>query len=270
MQAPETEPGEPSLDPARGGLGAEELGLWIRWREQRDESARAALLQLHLHYAKTVAAVLYAQRAHNDIEFDDYLQLARVGMLESFDRYDPTFGAQFRTFAARRMRGAVLDGLARLSERYQQVAFRRRVLAERTASMVEAQPEAEPSKDSRSGESMPELFQRLAEVGVGLALGFLLENTGMFDPGEAATVPVDSLYRAVELRDTRRHLHTLVKLLPAREREVITLHYLHGHAFEDVARQLKLTKGRISQLHKKALGTLRILLADRESCDRSG
>ena len=251
---------------ASHGPAAEERQLWLRWRESRDEAARADLLARHLPYARVVAAMVYGQRPNNDVDFDDYLQLARVGLLEAFDRYDPDGGAQFRTYAARRMRGTVLDGLVRLTEREQQMSVRRRLLAERTDSIAHPQPEDPPSGPARERN---DLFRYLAEVGVGLALGFMLEDTGLVDGDEARSTGSDPAYHAVELRQTKQQLLALVRQLPPSERRIIQLHYVQGQAFDDIARDLGVTKGRVSQIHKKALGTLRALLASRKACDRA-
>jgi RNA polymerase sigma factor for flagellar operon FliA len=258
-QAPDARVAVDEALDAQGAQNTEEARLWRSWRSTGDEPAREALLAMHLPYARVVAAMIFAQRSREDLEFDDYLQLARIGMLEAFDRYDPDKGAQFRTFAARRMRGAVLDGLAHMTERQEQMAHRRRLLAERIASV--APPAAHRPAD---------VFQYLAEVGMGLAIGFMLEDTGMFSAGDdaSATWP-DPSYRAVELRHTHQQLRHVIGQLPPAERRVIQLHYQQGHAFEDIASELELTKGRISQIHKKALSCLRELLALRGSCDQS-
>jgi RNA polymerase sigma factor FliA len=242
-------------------LGPAEADWWAAWTKMSDPRARDALLALHLPYARVIAAMIYAQRPTNDIEFDDYLQFARVGLLEAFERYDPNAGAMFRTFAAPRMRGAVLDGVSRLTERHQQMALRRRLLASRTASLSEVE---EPSSEEGI-----DLFRHLARIGVGLALGFALEDSGMFAAVDEPATSADPSYQATELRQTRLQISALVGQLPSNERRVIDLHYQQGHAFEDIARQLDLTKGRISQIHKKALGTLRELLSTRKACDRA-
>ncbi|MEW8228613.1 MAG: sigma-70 family RNA polymerase sigma factor, partial [Candidatus Thiodiazotropha endolucinida] len=54
------------------------------------------------------------------------------------------------------------------------------------------------------------------------------------------------------------HLGTLVDNLPERERLIIRSHYFHGMAFDDLANLLEISKGRISQLHKKALRKIRV------------
>ena len=56
-------------------------------------------------------------------------------------------------------------------------------------------------------------------------------------------------------------------LLPESERLVIKHHYLENHSFTDIAKKLKLTKARVSQLHKSGLSTLRKKRKSRESLD---
>jgi RNA polymerase sigma factor for flagellar operon FliA len=237
----------------------EERALWRSLRERGDEAARAALLVRYMPYAKMIAAMVYGRRISLTDEFDDYLQLARVGLLEAMGSYDPSAGVQFKTFAASRVRGAVLDGVALLSEQHNQAHARRQILAGRTESLA---------GDDGTGQG-DDLFKYLADIGMGLALGFMLEDTGMFDAGGARSTGPDPLYHAVELGEARQRLHSLIESLPAPERKVIHHHYLQGVAFESIAREMSLTKGRISQIHKKALTTLRERMAERHTCDRS-
>jgi len=260
------EAGHPSRQPE-----ARESQWWAAWRATRDEAAKRKLITAHLPYARIVAAMLYGQRPGNDVEFDDYLQLARLGLLEAMERYDPAMGAPFRGYASHRVRGAVLDGVARLTERQQQMVVRRRVLAERTASVAETASNESNEMGTPPVVPLigPALFDYLADVGVGLALGFMLENSGMWTRDDSASSGPDPHYQAIELRQTRAQLGSLVERLPPPERRVIALHYQQGHAFDDIARELNVTKGRISQIHKRALGSLRELLAERRDCDRA-
>jgi len=46
-------------------------------------------------------------------EFDELLQWGAIGMLEAMNRFDGTLGVSFQGFAARRIRGAMIDGLRR-------------------------------------------------------------------------------------------------------------------------------------------------------------
>ncbi len=46
-------------------------------------------------------------------ELDELLQWGAIGMLEAMSRFDRTLGVDFQAFAARRIRGAMIDGLRR-------------------------------------------------------------------------------------------------------------------------------------------------------------
>lgn len=100
-------------------------------------------------------------------------------------------------------------------------------------------------------------LEAFASMAVGLGLGFLLE-AGSF-PGAA---PTPDAYASAERAQLSDAVALCVERLPARERSVIVMHYFHHVAFVQIAEDLKLTKGRVSQLHKQALGRLRALLAD--------
>lgn len=234
----------------------DEDALWRCWIERRDHAARDAIARHYLAYARALAAQLYSGRSSDEFEFDEYVQFATVGMMESLDRFDPSQGVMFKTFANRRITGAVLSGLALLSERQEQVVFRKRIADERTASLTDEKPlDDDPEA----------ILRELASIGVGLALGYILDGTGMVEGNEPA-LP-DNTYIRTELKQSRERISHLVRRLTAREQEVVRLHYFQSKSFDEVAEQLGLSKGRVSQLHKQALGRLRGLLGDTPGVD---
>jgi RNA polymerase sigma factor for flagellar operon FliA len=232
---------------------SEEQALWAAARAG-DAQARARLIEGFLPFARVMAAKLYAARFDHDVEFEDYLQYATVGLIESVDRFDLAFGAQFKTYAAHRIQGAVSNGLEHLSEKRQQVATRKRLQAERRDNAAAA-------FDIDGGD----LFQQLADVAVGLALGFVLE--GAADPkDDEASAPAHP-YGAIELAQLRSRLQGLVGGLPQRERLVIKYHYLNQVPFNQIADNMGITKGRVSQIHHNALALLRKAMGSVRACD---
>ena len=227
----------------------DEAALWRRLREGGDPAARAQLLDRHLGYAKVVAAHYYGRRYTDEVDFSDYHQWASVGMLEALDRYEPERGVQFRTFAARRMHGAILNGLERSTEKHQQIAARQRLRAQRIQDLKSL------AGEDAAGSSPAQLLRFVSEVGIGLALCWMLEGTAMVELPE--TADEHPFYRSVALQQLRERLLRAVEALSTQERTVIRSHYLQGLAFEEVAAMLQLTKGRISQIHKQALQHLR-------------
>lgn len=214
------------------------------WRDHRtgDAAARDALLERYLPLAKRLAASLYAKRAVDDIEFGDYLQLAYTGLLEAMLRYRPGDGAQFATFATYRIRGAVLNGLPPMTEAGDQIAALKRRQRERTRSL-------------QGGENAPTRLAGLFELVVGIALTYQLEE--LAEAGEPALVDTADPYASREYDELQHRLRELLDRLPERERKILYYHYFHQIPFEEIANLFDLTKGRISQLHKQAIETLR-------------
>ncbi len=230
--------------------------LWKRWSQEGDSRARALLAERYLPYARALAARCFARRGQSEFEFNEYLHYAVVGMMESLDRYSLDRGAQFTTFAMPRINGAILNGLERLSERQQQIGFRRRLHRERLESIKEG------SLGLQSGQ---QLLTELSDIGVGLALSFLLEGTGMVvDPADQLP---DNAYSHVELRQLREEIWTVVEQLTQRETQVIKGHYLQQQSFDEIAKALHLTNGRISQLHTQGLKRIRKLLETSGRCN---
>ncbi len=241
--------------PAKYDLLEDEHGLWRLWCTRDDHQAREKLISFYLPYARALAARLFARRTHDEFEFDEYLQFATVGLIEAVNRFDPDRGILFKTYSTTRINGAVLTGLASLSERQQQISLRRRIATERIQSL----------KDDDVSPNPEDLLRKLAEIGIGLALGYLLEGTGMISESESTLQ--ENTYSRIEMQQFRQQILFLTKRLTVREQEVIHMHYHQGFAFEEVARSLDLTKGRISQLHSQALKKLRSLILQIQSCD---
>jgi len=231
----------------------EETSLWQSMASDAQGAARLRLIEIHLPYARIVAARMYSHRRHDEIEFGDYMQLATVGLIESVDRFDPSHGAAFRTFAGHRIHGAILNGLETLTEKQQQIACRQRMARERMRSLEEKDDAAE------------DLFERLARIAVGLALGYLLEGSGMYR--EAEQPAPDTGYRSIELRQLQHRVQALVESLPERERRIIRYHYMQQVPFETIAHMLGVTKGRVSQLHRRAMEQLREETRKVRRCD---
>lgn len=247
------------VDPPEALTAEPEAGWWrcLRAAPETGEgiAARQQLIAHYLPYARMIAATLYRTRYHDEIEFADYLQLASVGLIEAIDRFDPARGVQFRSFAAWRMRGAVLNGLDAQTEKQQQIAVRRRMREERLASL----------KQHAGAETPDHIFRRLAEIGIGLALTCLLDGTGMIEADPNASA--EPYYRGMEFVQLRTRLLGLLGALPQREQQVIRYHYLQETPFVQIAAMLGITKGRVAQLHHQALRRLADALHNMPACD---
>jgi RNA polymerase sigma factor for flagellar operon FliA len=230
----------------------EEKALWTAWTEQRDAGARQKLIEHHLPFAQMLAAKLYARRQVDQVEFEEYRQYATVGMIESVDRFDVLRNASFRTFAGHRITGAILSGIEKSCEKQQQITARASLRQQRLESMRDGATKARP----------PDLFAELAELAVGLALGYMLEDSGMYQAQEEHYT--EHFYDRHELNQLKETIKRIVEVLPDQARSVVCYHYYQGLSFEEIAKMLDLSKGRISQIHRQALKLLQEIYSGAE------
>jgi len=166
-------------------------------------------------------------------ELEDLLAFGFGGLLEARQRFDPTRGVRFQTFAYYRVRGAMLDGVRKM-------AFLPRRAHERLQH--EEAPTARPAPSP-----LDRVFARLS---AGLTTAVPLHGT-LGDP-----TPEDALLR----QESIVRLLQALSGLPERERFVIRHHYFEGRPLEDVGRDLGISKSWASRLHTRALRRLRAAL----------
>lgn len=225
-------------------------GLWALWQSTPSQALRDQLVARYRELVRIVAATAFRHRYSEELEFDDYMQFGMVGLLESIDRYEPVQGHKFETFASHRIHGAIMSGVATLSEKQQQIMARRRVHTDRARSLLNS------GGDGPRTPAKIEALQQLADVAIGLALGFMLEEgTACYRDNEPASG--NTPYEQVAFAQLSRRVMALVDQLPEAERRVIRSHYLQQQTFDDIALACGLTKGRISQIHHAALRRLR-------------
>jgi RNA polymerase sigma factor for flagellar operon FliA len=166
--------------------------------------------------------------------------------MESIDRFDPSREASFPTYATYRIRGAILNGIEHASEHTAQREHRRRVRSEERLISARERAGGEDEKDALS---------EMVDVTIALALGYVLEDSGLW-----RSLDEDSEsdpYKSYEFKRLRERMGLIVQALPEREQAIVKYHYFEHMEFIDIGELLGLSKGRISQLHSRALRLIR-------------
>jgi RNA polymerase sigma factor for flagellar operon FliA len=238
----------------RRAMESVDADLWLEFVRLRSRALRDELIERYIGLAKIMAARLYQRRADNSVSFSDYLQYARVGLVEAVDHYDPERAVPFEAFSSYRIKGAIINGLE--SNRLAAQRF----WARRARERFESLKQHEVQGDRRAS------LEELVNLTVGLALSHIIEH----DEGEVIDETLAANpYAVTELAQLKRAVHSLLPALPERERELIRRHYEEHVEFQQIAAEWGLTKGRVSQLHAQALQRLRKLLGMRPMLDRT-
>lgn len=90
---------------------SEERGLWERYKNHQDMSARAELIE---RYQPFVFKLVMKMHSKPDIVLD-LIQEATVGLIEATERYNHLKGINFSTYASFRIRGQMINYLQKFN-----------------------------------------------------------------------------------------------------------------------------------------------------------
>lgn len=189
--------------------------LWREWTETRSLDVRNRLAEAYLPWLRKVVENYATKLARNSVlQLDDYVQFGVLGMLDAMERFDPSQGYKFKTFALLRIRGAIVDGIRR-------------------ADWV-------PRSERRQLADDPER----REVTVGRLPMRVSQDTGKEDADVAdqQLPPVDDRLMAESI------WQEYLTGLPQRDRLMLLLYYREGLTMKQVAAELGVSESRISQL----------------------
>ena len=218
------------------------------------------LVETHAPLVKRIAYQLMS-RLPASVDVDDLIQNGMIGLLDAIGRYQDGLGAQFETYAAQRVRGAMLDGL-RENDWLPRSLRRDMRRIESAIHSLEQQNGRAPSETELAaalGVSLDE-YQHMLHEARGHQLVYLedFSRDGDDDYLERHLVhqgsdPLDMLEDA----DMRRRLVSAIEALPEREQMVMALYYDEDLNLREIGEVLGVTESRVCQLHSQAVARLR-------------
>jgi RNA polymerase sigma factor for flagellar operon FliA len=245
-------------------LKAPDAELWEEYIRTGSSQAREKIVKRYLPLVKYVTARM-AVSPPSGLDYDDLLSFGVFGLLDAIDRFDVSKGFSFQTFAVPRIRGAVLDELRKYDwisrtgrEKLQRLGkAMETVLQDRGALSDQALMDVMGMDEKEYKETL-ELSSRsyivsLDEV-LSLEDGDVTREGIIPDEGESAA-------DLLEDEDETVRVAGALKKLPEREMQVISLYYYEGLTLKEIGKVLGVTESRVSQIHGKALASLRGILA---------
>lgn len=193
------------------------------------------------------AARRIAGRTGGAVAAEDLWSAGAMGLIEAARRFDAARDVRFETFAAHRIQGAMLDELRRLDH-----------LPRRLRAQAEAVERAR-ARLSRALQRDPSADELAQEVGLGgeelaAVLGVTQPTPAVLEaleaPGEAAD---DAAARGQLLQAVAG----AVAGLPERLQILLSLHYVEGLTYREIAKVLAVSEPRVCQLHAEAMAQLR-------------
>lgn len=223
------------------------------------DSARAELIESHLQLVDHVVRRVSASYP-SFVDSQELVAAGRLGLTEAAMRYDFDRTVPFAPYAARRIRGAVLDLMRStdwLGRKVRETA--REVDRVETSLHHRLGRRPEDHEVAKAAHiDVQELRDNNAAVSHGV-VGTL--DRGPLDHSD----PIDSLVdptvmeipELLEQREIRGYVRAALASLPERLRLIVVGHYLEGRSIDELAETLGVTPSRVSQLRADAIEIIR-------------
>lgn len=213
---------------------------------------RDDLIHAHIDMARRLARKI-GRRLPPTARGDELESAAYLGLAEAAARFDSSRGEPFVAYAAKRIRGAVLDELRRadaLTRRGREHA-RRIDDATREAEKRNGGPAAEGDVAGELGLTPDQVSRTRGQIQN--AAPKSLDDIGEALIPDEGDSPAEICARAEE----KEALAAALADLPERERLVLSLYYREDLTLKEIGEILGITESRVSQIRSRTLRALR-------------
>jgi RNA polymerase sigma factor for flagellar operon FliA len=221
---------------------------------------KGQLVQRFTPLVKRIAYHLMA-RLPASVQVEDLVQNGMIGLLDAMDRFEMGHGAQFETYAAQRIRGAMLDGL-RENDWLPRGLRRDLRRIEQTITQLEQEHGRVPSERELAdalGMTLAD-YQKMLGEARGHQLLYFEDFTEDGEEGflerHLTDHEADPLH-LLEAQNLREVLVAGINDLPEREKLMMALYYEQDLNLREIGEVMGVTESRVCQLHSQAVARLR-------------
>jgi len=240
--------------------------LWSKYKATGDPAAREALILAYAPLVRRVVGRMGIQPS-GSVDEEDLIGYGVIGLIEAIERFDPSLGNRFETFAVSRIHGSILDALRSLDPLPRSARRRIRAVREAITDLQQRLGRMPTDEEIISYTGMEQVTYERALLEAGFAI--LSLDAPLVRSGDGQTIALEDvlddpngseLLARVEEEELREELQEALRQLPEREQLLLSLYYYEGLTMREIGEVLGLSQARVCQLHAKAILSLRASL----------
>jgi RNA polymerase sigma factor FliA len=202
------------------------IEIWELYKATGDHKHRETLI-LHYYGLVKVIAGKMAQSFPSSVETEDLVSYGVDGLIDAIDKFDPSLGYKFETYANSRIRGAIIDSMRAMDWVPRSVRAYDREHGVTSGTLLALD---EPMHSDKEG-----------------GYGDLTMGDSIHDDDWDHDL-VDSISKRTA---------GAAEAIPEREQLVLVLYYYDGLTLAEIGTIFGVTESRICQIHTKALAKLK-------------
>lgn len=219
--------------------------------------------QFMIEFEPLVKRIAYHMMAKlpASVQVDDLIQAGMIGLLDAIDRYEGSYGRQFESYAAQRIRGSILDELREADWLPRSLRKKMRQI-EDAVRRLEQKIGGVPSEQDLADELNMTLseYQEVLQGARGAQLiyyeDYQKEDEDSFLDRMCTSTGADPLDVLLD-ENLRTLLVNAIENLPPREKLVMGMHYEQEMNLREIGEVLGVSESRVCQLHTQAVARLR-------------
>ncbi len=228
--------------------------LFRKFKEEGDMDAREQLVMSHMNLVRFLA-----NKFKNRGEpIDDLIQVGYLGLLKAIDRFDPSRGLEFTTYATPTILGEIKRHFrdkgwsVRVPRRLQELSAKVNQTTDLLTNQLQRSPKVEEIADYL-GVTVDEVLEAMESSSAYSSVP--LEGSSNNDADDAPSI-IDRYATedsALEFTDDRLVIEEALKDFSPREREVIEMRFLKGMTQIEIANKLGISQVQVSRLLRRTL-----------------
>ena len=227
--------------------------LFSLYKDKGDEAARDELIMSHLNLVRFLASK-FKNRGE---PLDDLIQVGTIGLIKAIDRFDPSRGLEFTTYATPTILGEIKRHFrdkgwsVRVPRRLQELSAKVNQATDDLTKELQRSPSTEEVA-ARLGVSVDEVLEAMesssAYSSVPLEAGGADEDDAPAVIDHYATVDED-----LAASDDRMVVADAIRDFSPREREVLRMRFKDGLTQVEIAKKLGVSQVQVSRLLRRTL-----------------
>jgi len=214
----------------------------------------------HYMLVQTIANRLNS-RLPPSVEVDVLINIGAIGLIEAVDRFDPSRGVPFRSYAEIRIQGAMLDHLRKLDWVPRTVRQRHNVLEQLTRELHHKfgrkPTRTELAEALNLEEHEFDVMVHKSKICHLISFDAPAGEEGDSAIGDFIPSEIEATDVPLQKREMNMQLHGAISILPEREREVVEMYYFQQKTLKYIGASLGVTESRACQLRASAVRRLR-------------
>ena len=247
-------------------LSDEELAqLWQLYLDNRQSREyRDKLIVQYIYLAKYVVGRIKVNLPPS-FSFEDIVSFGIEGLIDAIEKYHPSKGAKFESYALMRIRGAIIDKIR--SSDWLPRTLRRKIKEVKIATERLKQQTGRAPTTKEIADVMGLSEDKVVEImSCDVSVNSIYDKKGS---GEDSVEIIDTIEDVnssrpedeIEKVDAKKELELALKKLPERERTLLVFYYHENMTLKEIGEAINVSESRVCQLHAQAIMKLRNILS---------